>query len=192
MSGDNTCILIVSSSVKFYASAQKLITEKTGCETELAATATDAKRMLLTSVYPLVIINTPLSDGFGTELAAYAVTELPVNVLLFTSAELFERVKEKTEKLGIVTLARSSPAAAVELTVSTLITSSRKLRAYSTENDKLKDEVETVRLTGRAKLLLMQRYGMTEAQAHKYIEHRAMDAGLTKKTIAENIIKSYE
>ena len=33
---------------------------------------------------------------------------------------------------------------------------------------------------------------MSESQAHRYIEKQAMDLRVTKKEIAENILKTYE
>ena len=42
------------------------------------------------------------------------------------------------------------------------------------------------------KLILMQHFGMTEKEAHKYIEQRAMESRSSRRAIAENIIKSYE
>ena len=43
-----------------------------------------------------------------------------------------------------------------------------------------------------AKAILMERNRMTEPEAHKYIEKQAMDTSMRRRTIAENIIRTYE
>ena len=48
-----------------------------------------------------------------------------------------------------------------------------------------------IRLVNRAKWLLIGELNMSEPDAHRYIEKQAMDNGVTKKEIAENIIKTY-
>ena len=40
-------------------------------------------------------------------------------------------------------------------------------------------------------MLLMQNLKMTEPEAHRYIEKEAMDRGLKKTAVAENVIKMY-
>jgi len=48
-----------------------------------------------------------------------------------------------------------------------------------------------IRLVNRAKWLLIGELTMSEPDAHRYIEKQAMDNGVTKREIAENIIKTY-
>ena len=50
---------------------------------------------------------------------------------------------------------------------------------------------EEVALINHAKEVLMAR-GMTEPQAHRYIEQQAMDLRMTKREIAGEIIRTYE
>ena len=57
---------------------------------------------------------------------------------------------------------------------------------------KLQKKIEEIRLVDRAKCVLIQYLNMTEAEAHRYIEKQAMDMRKTKKTIAENILNTYD
>ena len=52
-------------------------------------------------------------------------------------------------------------------------------------------KMEQIRLVNRAKLLLMQCLGMTETDAHRYIEKQAMNLRLSKSQVAQNIIRTY-
>ncbi|MBR7082840.1 MAG: ANTAR domain-containing protein, partial [Clostridia bacterium] len=47
------------------------------------------------------------------------------------------------------------------------------------------------RLVNRAKWLLINDLKMSEPDAHRYIEKRAMDLCVSKRQIAEEIIKTY-
>lgn len=47
-------------------------------------------------------------------------------------------------------------------------------------------------LVATAKELLMKHRHMTESEAHRYLQHEAMDRRLTKQTIAVQIIHYYE
>ena len=52
--------------------------------------------------------------------------------------------------------------------------------------------VEEIRLMNRAKLILIKMRGMTEAEAHRFIAHRAMDRCVKTRRVAEEIIDYHE
>ena len=51
----------------------------------------------------------------------------------------------------------------------------------------LEDKMEELKLVSRAKIVLVER-GMSEKEAHEYIIREAMNSGLTKRQVAEDII----
>lgn len=55
-----------------------------------------------------------------------------------------------------------------------------------------KKSADEIRLIERAKEVLIEYLKMTEAQAHRYIEKQAMDMRITRREVAESIIKTYE
>ena len=61
------------------------------------------------------------------------------------------------------------------------------LAALRQENADLLRRMDALRTIDRAKYLLMQYLGMSEAQAHRYIERQAMNLRVSKKVIAEHI-----
>ena len=48
-----------------------------------------------------------------------------------------------------------------------------------------------IRIVNLAKWLLIQQQGMTEAEAHRFIEKQAMDRCVKRKAIAEEIVGKY-
>ena len=67
-----------------------------------------------------------------------------------------------------------------------------RLRAVRMRENSLQRKLDDTRLVNRAKLLLMSRLQMTEAQAHRFIEKTAMDSGMSKRDVAVGIIRTYE
>ena len=70
-----------------------------------AGDAGEVRRMLLDSPVDIVIINTPLSDDFGVELAL-DLAEGAMGVLLLVKNELFDQVCYKVEDSGVLTIGK--------------------------------------------------------------------------------------
>ena len=56
----------------------------------------------------------------------------------------------------------------------------------------IRDKMEEIKIVNRAKWALINSCNMTEADAHRYIEKQAMDRCVTRREIAETIIKTYK
>ena len=67
-----------------------------------------------------------------------------------------------------------------------------RLRETRLREHDLRRKLDDTRLVNRAKLLLMTRLGMTEAEAHRYVEKTAMDIGAARRDVAIAIIRTYE
>ena len=67
-----------------------------------------------------------------------------------------------------------------------------RLRAAGEENERLKAKLGDAKLIGRAKCVLVQYLNMTEADAHRFIEKRAMDRRVSSREVALDILKMYE
>ena len=58
----------------------------------------------------------------------------------------------------------------------------------SKENRRLQKRIEDIRLVDRAKCLLIECCGMSEPEAHSYIEQQAMNRRCPKREVAQGII----
>jgi len=76
----------------------------------------------------------------------------------------------------------------LELTIDTQI----RLQEVQKENRELKQKIEDIRIIDRAKCVLISRLNLSEEEAHRAIEKQAMDMRISKRTIAEDILKTYE
>ena len=67
-----------------------------------------------------------------------------------------------------------------------------KLLQMDRRNRALQEKMTDIRTINRAKWLLIEQLRMTESEAHYYIERQAMDTRLSRREVAENIIRSYD
>ena len=66
-----------------------------------------------------------------------------------------------------------------------------RIRKFEKKAVSLEDKMQEIRIINRAKWLLISELGMAENDAHRYIEKQAMDRCVSRKEIAEEIIKTY-
>ena len=50
-------------------------------------------------------------------------------------------------------------------------------------------KIQDIRTIDRAKCLLIQYSGMSEEQAHRYLEKQAMDRRMTRREVAEEVLR---
>ena len=167
--------------------------ESCGCRgVTLAASGAEARRLLGEREFALVAVAAPLPDEFGVQFALEAAENRSCGVLLFVKAEMQDAVSLKVEDAGILTLPKPVNRQMVFQSVKLLLAAQQKIRALEEQTYTLQMKMEEIRLVNRAKLLLMEHLRMSEAEAHRYIEKRAMDACVKRREIAANIIKTYE
>lgn len=183
-------ILIVSSSKKSVASLSSFIGYSS--KVTSADNGGEARRLLSSREFDIVIINTPLSDEFGHELAIWSSEASFSGILMLVKSDNAEAISEKVSEHGIFVLGKP-------LSRQLLLSTIRLIRAYrnrmihlQNKSKMLMTQLDNLKIVNRAKLLLMEQLKMTEAQAHSYIEKQAMDLRVSKREIAEGILKTYE
>ena len=152
----------------------------------------EARRILIENSYDIIIINTPLADEFGHDLALYASTNTVSGLILIVKSEIYEEICDRVEDYGILVLSKPLSRQTFYSAVKLVSATQKRLLILEKENMKLQKKIEEIRLVDRAKCVLIQYLNMTEAEAHRYIEKQAMDMRKTKKTIAENILNTYD
>lgn len=184
-------VLLVSSGEAVGKSLLQLLRESCP-DITVAQSGGEARRMLLLCDYSLAVINTPLSDEFGHELAVSITQKSYAGVLLLVKSEMADSVSQKVEDAGVFVVPKPIGRQMFFQSIKLIEASRRRLLGLKQENIKLHQKVDEIRLVNRAKCVLIQYLGMTETQAHRYIEKQAMDMRLTRKEIALSILKTYE
>lgn len=139
-----------------------------------------------------VLIAEPVTGSSGQELALQLKKRHCMAVLLLAAPEHADAVAALLEQSGVLVLPNDAPESLIVQTIRLLAAVRIQLEQMQHKTEKLEAKVADIRIINRAKLLLVQHLQMTETEAHKYIEKQAMDTSMRRRTIAENIIRTYE
>ena len=183
-------VLIVSSSQEGRRFIAELLPP--GAQTAAAASGAEARRQLADFDYDTVVINAPLTDEYGHELARLAARQSMAGVLMLVKNERVDDVAARVEEDGVFVLPKPVSRPLFFQSLKLLDAARRHMLALQKENRRLQAAIEESKLIGRAKCALIQCALMTEPQAHRHIEKQAMDLRLTKREVAESILKTYE
>lgn len=156
-----------------------------------AGGAGEVRRMVLDTPVDLVIITAPLSDEFGTELAL-DLADGTAGILLLVKSEVYDQVCYKVEDSGVLTLGMPISRQGFYSAVKLLTAMTARLSKLEKENRTLQEKMADIRVVNRAKWLLIEHHHMKEQDAHYFIEKQAMDMRLSRRQVAENIIRSYD
>ena len=184
-------ILIVSAADRFNASLRELLDGYRFSPVCFENSVSGARRVLLEREFDFIWINSPLPDDTGLRFAIDACHEKSNIALLFVRAELYTATYSKVAEHGVYVLAKPTSRAAVLQAADWMIATRERLKKFEKKTMSIDEKMQEIRLINRAKCLLIEQLKMTEAEAHRYIEKRAMDSCTPKKAIAQDIIRTY-
>lgn len=147
-----------------------------------------ARRKLLSENYEIIIIDTPLKDEFGTDIATKFSVSENSGIILVTKSEKADILASKVEEYGVFVIPKPFTRAIFHQGVRFVSTSLKRFSKLRNEKNKLLKQVDDIKKIDRAKCLLIQYKSMTEEQAHRYLEKQAMDSRLTRREVADKII----
>lgn len=152
----------------------------------------DARRCIDRYEYELIIINTPLSDEFGHEFSIKAAESSNSGIILICKSDIADDLEDKLNCYGVCVIPKPLNKAVFHQSVKLVSATRSRILGLQSENFKLQNKIEEIRLVNRAKCALIQYLKFTEPQAHRYIEKQAMDTRQTRKEVALSILSTYE
>lgn len=185
-------ILLVSRSQKICDALIDFLNNAGYTNVSSVTSSSSARRTLAAQNFSLCIIDTPLPDENGSDLAVYVVQNFDCACMLLTADGSEDELAEIEEDYGILVLTKPINRSFFYKMIKFALTSGKRIVDTKNEVKKLQSKLEELKIVTRAKLLLMEKQKMTEIQAHKYIERQAMNQRVTKRVIAEDVIKKYE
>ncbi|MHB1419887.1 MAG: ANTAR domain-containing response regulator [Bacillota bacterium] len=147
-----------------------------------------ALRALRTMATDLVILDSDLPGISGWEVARIIEDERIAAVLLISPTwqrEMLERAKEQGIKAFLI---KPVSEQALLPAVETTMMNYRKMADLEREVAELKETLESRKIVEKAKGILMQSMGMTEAQAFRRIQQQSMNKSLSMRAVAEAIV----
>lgn len=184
--------LLLSGSQKGREGLTQLLKENGFLTAAVCENGGEARRTLIQNDFSLVVINTPLTDEFGHELALTVAQTTSAGVVMLVKNEFADDISAKVENDGVLVIAKPLNRLIFSQTIKLAASVRRRLIGLQNENIKLQNKIEEIRLVNRAKCTLIQYLGLTEAQAHRYIEKQAMDMRQTRRETARSILSMYE
>jgi len=151
-----------------------------------------ARKLVLKQDFDLIIIDSPLQDESGESFSRQAAAKGLCQVILLVESETFDSVSAACEDDGILVIAKPVDKSLLWSALSLARSVQNRVKRMRVENTQLKQKIEDLRIIDRAKLILISSMRMSEQEAHRYIEKQAMDMRLSRRVIAEEILKRYE
>lgn len=183
-------VLLISSSKNFAASIINALAYEP-YEISVIDTIQKAKRLVIEKDFDILIINAPVVDDFGIDFAIDEALRDISGVLIFANAKYEAEIYYKTYQYGILTLVKPSTYGILLQSLRLLSSSLIKKEMLFEKKTDLKSRLEEIKIINTAKLLLIEHKQISEDEAHKYIEKKAMDFRVSKIKIANEIIDEY-
>lgn len=176
------------------AAAQRLMQEFSllSLPAHWVTTGKEAREEMAREAYALLVIALPLG-GEGASLALELAGQSDCAILLLgKAADEREPDVQKARAAGVLFLSLPLGRGRLALAVESALCTHRRMVYWRQENALLQRKMRELRSVERAKYLLMQTLGMTEPQAHHFIERQSMDSRQSREEVALRILKTYE
>ena len=184
-------ILILSATGNFTSAFADLLPETRYHPIHTVTSVSVAKRVLAEKAFDFIIINSPLPDDTGIRFAIDTCTSKYSSVLLLAKSDIYAEVHDKVAEYGVFTLPKPTSKSTMLHALNWMESARERLRQFEKKSSSIEEKMAEIRLVNKAKWILISELSMSEPEAHRYIEKQAMDRCISKRTIAEEIIKTY-
>ena len=96
----------------------------------------EARRLLVSADYDLILVNTPLPDDLGVDFAVEVCADSDAGVLLLTRSEIYEETYYQVLPAGVVTLSKPTNRQMVTQSLRVLCATRERLRSLRKKQTK--------------------------------------------------------
>jgi len=140
----------------------------------------------------LVILDVMMPKMNGLDAAAAINQERLAPVLLLTAYSEAAMIEKATQAGVLAYLVKPFRRQDVEPAIEIAIARYRELAALEGELGSLQEQIETRRIVGRAKAILMGRYNLSEREAFRRLQAQSLGLNRSLREIAEAILLTEE
>jgi AmiR/NasT family two-component response regulator len=184
-------VLIVSTAKRINSALLDLLSEERFSPVRITSDIASAERALADREYDFVIVNSPLPDDVGIRFSIDTGSSKSCVVLMLIRADQHLEVFDTVAPHGVFTLPKPTSKGILETALKWMISAREHLRKNEAKTMSIEEKMAEIRIVNKAKWLLIRELNMDEPEAHRYIEKSAMDRCVSKREIAESIIKTY-
>jgi len=151
-----------------------------------------AKRVIMDYDFDLCFVNLPLGNSNSVEHVIDLAEKNLCQILLFIKADYYDEITDKVVEYGVMTISKPINKQLLWQTLRQAFATQRRIDMARSQSAKLEKKLDELKTISRAKLLLIVNEGLSEEDAHKFIEKRAMDLRISRYQMAMDIIKKFE
>lgn len=140
----------------------------------------------------IIYINLPLEGQDALRFLAELTKLSRLAVVVLARENQLDALEKALEDTQVFILGKPTNKAIIAASVNAAYSLARRMARAHEREEALKRKLDDIKLLDRAKYCLMSYLGMTEPQAHRYIQKQAMDSRITPREVSEEILKTYE
>lgn len=181
-------ILVIAAKPRIQSSVRSALTQRYG-RVLTAETVQEARRAAERERIALMLIFTPLKDGEEIPRLFDMAARRGVPAAYIVSREIYGETVYRLTGQNIFVLSYPLQMDQVQQIVSFLHQTQLRLAMIFSEQERLQRQLQDTQIICRVKCLLVEKRGMTEEEAHHFIEQEAMNTGLSKREAAMKVMK---
>ncbi len=181
--------LVISAGERSSALIRAMLKQAGIADVRHAASEEAARAQFHREGLEVVVLTAPLPKASLDNLAAEAVRVTQAGVILVVDD--WEQGKV-SEAVGAMLLKKPITQSTFLQAVRHAAAMYRRAELLLSENKRLHVRLDEVRMVSRAKLLMMNRFSMTEEQAHHYLERQAMRERISLGEAAKSVLANCE
>ncbi len=185
-------VLIVSYSDQSLEGISRLLRMLSCNKISTVKTCGEARRLARENNFDLYIINSPVYTESGENLAKELVLNDTSQVIFIVKNDVYEYMSSLVEDSGVLTISKPINKNILWTALKLSKATNSRLKKIQKQKVKLTQKIDDIRIVDRAKCVLISHLNMSETEAHKYIEKKAMDTRCSRREVAETILKNYE
>ena len=181
-------ILVIAAKPRIQSSVRSALTAKYG-RVLTAETVQEARRAVEREKIALMVIFSPLKDEEEIPRLFDMADRRGIAAGYIVGREIYGETAYRLEGRNVFVVAYPLQMDQVLQIVSFLYQVQKRFWLVLSEQERLQRQVQDVQIVCRVKCLLVEKRGMTEEEAHHFIEQEAMNTGLSKREAALKILK---
>lgn len=169
-----------------------LTVKEYGIDSVSISDGVNARKLFEVNKYDLVIVSVPLENEVGLELVSFISKVSDAGVIVLAPQKNADEIAKKLSFTGAYILARPVNKLIITQTIRFLMSSREAVQKLKEEAVVLENKLHDTKLIDRAKCVLIEYLRISETEAHKQIQKRAMDQRVPLVTVAQDILRTYE
>ncbi|MCR5805436.1 MAG: ANTAR domain-containing protein [Oscillospiraceae bacterium] len=154
--------------------------------------STDVRKTAVRSSFDIILSVLPFANEFGLDTCVYISSKCCSEQIIFAPSKIYDEVCSKTVGLGLTILPKNSASSLAANIIGRMVALKKDMDEARRKNDELIRKIDEDKLIYRAKCVLIEYLKVTENDAHRILQKRAMDRQIPLYDAALEVLKTYE